>query len=153
MRPARSRWTCISRYATTPEIVSAPIFDKQTFDLKLFEMGIHNDIAEIVTRSACHRNSPQRISKQGIDNLRRSRGIAPENFRKTVDAIGWLAHSNYIAVFPPDCPVSERVIFPVSETRAAVLKTHALFASSTTMERSPITRPAPHSMDSKSCRR
>jgi hypothetical protein len=34
-----------SRYATTPETVSAPIFDKHTFDLKLSEMGIHNDIA------------------------------------------------------------------------------------------------------------
>jgi hypothetical protein len=37
-----------SRYVTTPEIISAPVFDKHTFDLKLSEMGIHNDIAEIV---------------------------------------------------------------------------------------------------------
>jgi predicted GH43/DUF377 family glycosyl hydrolase len=105
-----------SRFATTPEIVSAPIFNKQTFDLKLFEMGIHNDIAEIVLE-----NLPLQFTaldlKRGIDNLR-SRGIAPANFRKTVEAIRWLAHSNYMAVFPSDYPVSERVIFPVSENES-----------------------------------
>ena len=106
----------VSRYATTPEIVSAPIFDKRSFDLKLFEMGIHNDIAEIVIE-----NLPPKFTaldlKHAIGNLH-SRGIAPENFRKTVDAIGWLAHSNYMAVFPSDYPLSERVIFPVSENES-----------------------------------
>jgi predicted GH43/DUF377 family glycosyl hydrolase len=105
-----------SRYATTPEIVSAPIFDKRTFDLKLSEMGIHNDIAEIVLADLPPQFTAEDL-KQGIENLRR-RGIAPKNFRKTVNAIGWLAHSNYVAVFSPDCPVSERVLFPVSENES-----------------------------------
>jgi predicted GH43/DUF377 family glycosyl hydrolase len=105
-----------SRYATTPETVSVPIFDKRTFDLKLFEMGIHNDIAEIVLEGLPSQFTAEDL-KQGIDNLRK-KGIAPGYFRKTVDAIGWLAHSNYAAVFPPDCPVSERVLFPVSENES-----------------------------------
>ncbi|MFH1420023.1 MAG: glycoside hydrolase family 130 protein [Planctomycetota bacterium] len=104
------------RYATTPDIINAPIFDKHTFDLKLSEMGIHNDIAEIVLEDLPPQFTAEDLG-QGIDNLRR-RGIAPANFRKTVEAIGWLAHSNYVAVFPLDCPVSERVIFPVSENES-----------------------------------
>ncbi len=106
----------VSRYARTPEIISAPIFDKHTFDLKLSEMGIHNDIAEIVLADLPPQFSAEELG-QGIENLRQQ-GIAPRNFRKTVNAIAWLAHSNYVAVFPPDCPVSERVIFPVSENES-----------------------------------
>ena len=106
----------VSRFATTAEIISAPIFDKHTFDLKLLEMGIHNDIAEIVLENLPPQFTAEEL-KQGVGNLRR-RGIAPANFRKTVDAIGWLAHSNYAAVFPSDCPLSERIIFPVSENES-----------------------------------
>jgi predicted GH43/DUF377 family glycosyl hydrolase len=106
----------VTRYATTPEIIGAPIFDKHTFDLKLSEMGIHNDITEIVLE-----NLPPQFTVadlgQGIDNLR-GRGIAPSSFRKTIKAITWLAHSNYVAVFRADCPVSERVLFPVSENES-----------------------------------
>jgi predicted GH43/DUF377 family glycosyl hydrolase len=105
-----------SRYVTTPEIISAPIFDKHTFDLKLSEMDIHNDIAEIVLEDLPPQFTAEDLGR-GIDNLR-GRGIAPARFRKTVDAIRWLAHSNYVAVFPPDCPLSERVIFPVSENES-----------------------------------
>jgi predicted GH43/DUF377 family glycosyl hydrolase len=104
------------RYVSTPEIVSAPIFDKHTFDLKLSEMGIHNDTVDIVLENLPPQFTAEDLG-QGIDNLRR-RGIAPASFRKTVDAIGWLAHSNYVAVFPPDCPESERALFPVSENES-----------------------------------
>ncbi|MCH7870363.1 MAG: glycoside hydrolase family 130 protein [Planctomycetes bacterium] len=104
------------RYVTTPEIISAPIFDKHTFDLKLSEMGIHNDVTEIVLEGLPPQFTGEDLG-QGIDNLRR-RGLTPADFRKTVDAIKWLAHSNYVAVFPPDCPMSERVIFPVSENES-----------------------------------
>jgi predicted GH43/DUF377 family glycosyl hydrolase len=104
------------RYVSTPEIVSAPIFDKHTFDLKLSEMGIHNDTVDIVLENLPPQFTAEDLGR-GIDNLRR-RGIAPASFRKTVDAIGWLAHSNYVAVFPPDCPESERALFPVSENES-----------------------------------
>jgi len=104
------------RYVTTPEIISAPIFDKHTFDLKLSEMGIHNDIADIVLEDLPPRFTAGDL-EQGMDNLRK-RDIAPANFRKTVDAIGWLAHSNYVAVFRPDCPLCERVLFPSSENES-----------------------------------
>jgi predicted GH43/DUF377 family glycosyl hydrolase len=105
-----------SRYVTTPEIINAPVFHKRTFDLKLSEMGIHNDIATIVVEDLPPQFTADDL-KVGIANLRR-RGIAPANFRKTVAAIRWLAHSNYVAVFPPDCALSERVIFPASENES-----------------------------------
>ena len=105
-----------SRYVTTPEIIRTPIFNKHTFDLKLSEMGVHNDISEIVLEGL----PPQFIAddlEQGIENLRR-RGTAPAIVHETVEAIGWLARSNYVAVFPSDCPVSERIIFPVSDNES-----------------------------------
>lgn len=105
-----------SRYVTTPEIISAPSFDKHTFDLKLSEMGVHNDIAEIVLEELPPQFTADDLGR-GIDNLSK-RGIAPANFRKTVDAIRWLTHSNYVAVFAPDCALSERVLFPVSENES-----------------------------------
>jgi predicted GH43/DUF377 family glycosyl hydrolase len=105
-----------SRYVTTPEIVSAPVFDKHTFDLKLSEMGIHNDIAEFVLDGLPPQFTAEDL-EQGIDNLR-TRGVDPASFRKTVDAIGWLAHSNYVAVFPAESPMSDRIMFPVSENES-----------------------------------
>ena len=106
----------VSRYVATPEIVSIPVYDKHTFDLKLSEMGVHNDISEIVLEGLPPKFTTDDL-KQGIENLRR-RGTAPAIVRETVDAIGWLARSNYVAVFPPDCAVSERIIFPVSENES-----------------------------------
>jgi predicted GH43/DUF377 family glycosyl hydrolase len=106
----------VSRYVATPEIVSIPVYDKHTFDLKLSEMGVHNDISEIVLEGLPPKFTTDDL-KQGIENLRR-RGTAPAIVRETVDAIGWLARSNYVAVFPPDCAASERIIFPVSENES-----------------------------------
>ncbi|UCG16464.1 MAG: glycoside hydrolase family 130 protein [Phycisphaerales bacterium] len=105
-----------SRYVTTPEIISTLVYDKHTFDLKLSEMGVHNDISEIVLENVPPKFTADDL-KQAIENLRR-RSIAPAIIRETVDAIGWLARSNYVAVFPPDCAVSEMVIFPVSENES-----------------------------------
>jgi hypothetical protein len=79
-------------------------------------MGIHNDIAEIVLDGLPPQFTAEDL-EQGIDNLR-TRGIDPASFRKTVDAIGWLAHSNYVAVFPPESPMSDRIMFPVSENES-----------------------------------
>lgn len=105
-----------SRYVTTPEIIASPVFDKHTFVLKLSEMDIHNDIAKIVLRDLPSRFTADDLQR-GIKNLRK-RGIAAADSRKTIEAIGWLAHSNYVAVFSPDHPVSERVLFPVSENES-----------------------------------
>ena len=102
----------VSRYVATPEIISTPVYDKHTFDLKLSEMGVHNDISAIVLEGLPPQFTAEDL-EQGIENLGR-RGIAPAIVRETVDTIGWLAHSNYVAVFPPDCAMSERIIFPVS---------------------------------------
>ncbi len=105
-----------SRYVTPPEIISVPVYDKHTFDLKLSEMGVHNDISEIVLENL----SPQFTAddlKQGIENLRQ-RGVSPAVVRETVDAIEWLSRSNYVAVFPAEFTVSERIIFPVSENES-----------------------------------
>ena len=104
------------RYATTSHAISAPLFDKHTFDLKLSEMDIHNDVAELILADLAPQFTIEDLA-QGIHNLHR-RGIAPHNYRKTVEAIGWLAHSNYVAEFPPDSALSERIIFPVSENES-----------------------------------
>lgn len=105
-----------SRYVTAPETTSTPVFDKHTFDLKLAEMGVHNTISRIVLEDLPSQFTADNL-EQGIENLSR-RGIAPAIVHETVEAIGWLARSNYVAVFPPECALSERIIFPVSENES-----------------------------------
>jgi hypothetical protein len=104
----------LSDYVRTPRIHTDSSYDLHLFRLKLQEMGASN----AVTHQLLNRLPDNFTFKdlQGkIAELRNNGQFLPQ--AKT-DAIGmamWLAQSNYEILFRPDHPISERVIFPVSE--------------------------------------
>ena len=106
-----------SRYVTTPEIISAPIFDKHTFDLKLFEMGVHNDIAEIVLEDLPPQFTAEDLG-QGIDNLRRT-GHRPGEFPQD-RRCDWVARPQQLRrrIFRRTAPCPSGSYFPVSENES-----------------------------------
>ncbi len=89
---------------------------KKTFFLKLIEMGAYNDIVGELLDAL-----PDEFSHVELDRIVRamhSPDDASALFQETVENVLWLARSNYHLVFPPDCPISEVVVFPVTENES-----------------------------------
>jgi hypothetical protein len=139
------------RYVSTPEIVSAPIFDKHTFDLKLSEMGIHNDTVDIVLE-----NLPPQFTAEDLGGASTTcaDGASPLRvFAKPSMRLGGSLTAITLQYFPRTARSPSVPYFPSARTKAAESKTPVSFAFSATGGPSPILQRTPHSMDSKSCRR
>ena len=100
----------VSNYAITG-MRQKPHYDKHLFGLKLAELGADNEIAAHVLNPL-----PDRFT---FDELERSLALLDEKrvfpqviAFETTKIIHLLASSNYMAVYPRESPVSERVIFP-----------------------------------------
>ena len=103
----------VSDYVETPEIVS-PVYERHLFQLKLNEMEACNE-----TTTHLFSQMPEDFTlkdlKEQITELSLN-PIFPEAIQnRTFEIMYWLANSNYEISFKPNQPISERVIFPVSE--------------------------------------
>ncbi len=105
----------LSDYVEAPEIHPNPSYDRYLFRLKLQEMGASN----AVTHQLLNRLSDNFTFNdlQGkITELQNNGQFRPQEKMDAIDMAMWLAKSNYEISFRPDYPISERVIFPVSES-------------------------------------
>ena len=86
-----------------------PIYDKHLFGLKLGELGADNEITARVLTPL-----PERFSFDELEHALTSLDhLFPAVIaHETAKLIHLLASSNYLAVYPRESPVSERVIFP-----------------------------------------
>jgi predicted GH43/DUF377 family glycosyl hydrolase len=100
----------VSPYAITGHR-RKPLYDQHLFGAKLTELGANNEIAAAVLNPL-----PERFSFDELESSLAAmdqRGLYPTVIaHETVKLIHLLASSNYLAVYPADSPVSERVIFP-----------------------------------------
>ena len=107
----------VSRFASAPDIVPNPDYQKKAFAIKLQEMGFENQYAKAVMDAL-----PDGFSRSDLDKaVSRTRGgTLPEtrDLHRTLDCIQWLADSNYELQFSPELAMSERVIFPVSSNES-----------------------------------
>ncbi len=105
----------LSDYVETPEIHPNPNYDRHLFRLKLQEMGASNAITHQILNRLPDNFTFNDL--QGKIAELQTNGQFP--LQEKADAIGtarWLAQSNYEMLFRKDLPISERVIFPVSES-------------------------------------
>ncbi|VAW77979.1 FIG01423360: glycoside hydrolase [hydrothermal vent metagenome] len=105
----------LSDYVDTPEIHPNPGYDRHLFRLKLQEMGASN----VVTHQLLNRlpDSFTFNDLQGkIAELQNNSQLPWQEKTDAIDMAMWLAQSNYQILFRKDHPISERVIFPVSES-------------------------------------
>jgi len=105
----------LSNYVETPEIHPNPSYDRYLFRLKLQEMGASKTATQLLLK-----NLPDNFSfselQEKITELQNHKQPLSQKKTETIEMAMWLARSNYQILFRKDHPISERVIFPVSES-------------------------------------
>jgi len=97
-----------------PEAIKRHVYNKPVFIEKLTEMQIQKDLIGMVmehldekfTYGELQLSIDKAIEKNNLDSIQ----------RKVVKDINWLANSHYEISFSLDTALSERVIFPISDT-------------------------------------
>ncbi len=105
----------LSDYVRTPNIHPNPSYDRHLFRLKLQEMGASN----AVTHQLLNRlpdNFTFNDLQVKITELQNNGQCLPEEKTDAIDMAMWLAQSNYEILFRKEHQISERVLFPVSES-------------------------------------
>ena len=110
-----------NRFVTTPDLVSDPSYEKPLFERKLEEMGFRGGITSEVL-DPLPENFNLRDLKGSLGNYKRrpayARKTAAHEESRALDNIQWLAKSNYEVEFHESVPLSERIIFPVSDNES-----------------------------------
>ena len=101
-----------SRFVSTGHRTPNPSYKKEVFGRKLKKLGLDNDLSRAVLGALADRFSFTELTEACASS--KSREIRERIRRQTIEAIHWLATSNYEVEFRPDSAVSERVIFPAS---------------------------------------
>ncbi len=104
-----------TRFALTARPEDDALYDKESYVLKLREMKAYNPLAEPILAVLDPRFTISDL-KYAIERCRPQTGQT--QYRELADSMLWLAHSNYELDFSPDAALSERVIFPVSESES-----------------------------------
>ena len=105
----------LSDYVETPEIHPNPSYDRHLFQLKLQEMGASNAVTHQLLNKLPDNFTFNDLQGK-IAELQNNGQFLPQEKTAAIDMAMWLARSNYQLSFRPDHPISERVIFPVSES-------------------------------------
>jgi predicted GH43/DUF377 family glycosyl hydrolase len=102
----------LTRFALTGKPLDDTRYHKDTYVLKLVEMGGHQHWVEPVLQQLDSYFTMSDLR----DAIQACRPESPSHthYKETTDAMLWLAASNYALDFSPDSELSERVIFPVS---------------------------------------
>ena len=107
----------VSRYVATPEIHTDPVYNRLHFRRKLEEIGardrVMNQLLEGLKETFTFGELEQQIKKL------RSTKFRLVDKQHAIDTALWLARSNYEVIFRPEEPISERVLFPVTENESS----------------------------------
>ncbi len=103
----------VSRYVSAPEIIPDPSYEKESFHIKLHEMGFDNHLAEAVLSSLGDHFNRSELN-QSVGTVRHETRPLTSDVQRTLECIQWLADSNYELRFSRKLAISERIIFPVS---------------------------------------
>jgi len=107
----------LSQYVATPEIHTDPVYQRRHFRRKLEEMGVQDRVLDHLLKGLKEAFTFAELEVQ-IGKVRSSK-YRIVNKHLAIDTALWLARSNYEIIFRPDEPISERVIFPVSENESS----------------------------------
>jgi predicted GH43/DUF377 family glycosyl hydrolase len=105
----------LSDYVEAPAIHPNPSFDRHLFRLKLQEMGASNAVTHQLLNWLPDNFSFNDLQGK-IAELHNNGQLLWQEKTDAIDMAMWLAQSNYEILFRKDHPISERVIFPVSES-------------------------------------
>jgi predicted GH43/DUF377 family glycosyl hydrolase len=107
----------LSDYVRTPNIHPNPSYDRHLFRLKLQEMGASNAVTHQLLNKLPDNFTFNNL-QETIAQLQTNGQFLPQEKRDAIDMSLWLAQSNYEILFRKEHKISERVIFPVSESES-----------------------------------
>ena len=107
----------VSQYVATPEIHTDPVYERLHFQRKLEEMGVPDRVMNLLLDGRGKTFMVAELERK-IKSLRSTKHRLADK-QHAIDTALWLARSNYEVIFKPDQPISERVIFPVSENESS----------------------------------
>jgi predicted GH43/DUF377 family glycosyl hydrolase len=102
-----------SRFVTTPDHIPPTSYDKGIFWRQLQELGVADNIAETIVKTLGEGFTVDQLAQE-IQYLRRYAQHRNSEFDRTASRLLNLAKSNYEAIYSPDQPLTERVIFPTA---------------------------------------
>jgi len=103
----------VSPYIEVPNVELDPHYDANAFSLKLRELKADNQVSGAIMSRLGQSFSYEEL----LNSVQLERDSTKDTIgrRKTIEAILWLAQSNYEEHFRRDSRLEERAIFPVSE--------------------------------------
>ncbi|MFT5132696.1 MAG: putative GH43/DUF377 family glycosyl hydrolase [Gammaproteobacteria bacterium] len=107
-----------SNYVRTPRIHTESSYDRELFRLKLQDMGASNRVAKWLLSDLAKKFTFKALQKK-IDKHTNGSRIRASDKKDVMEKAMWLARSNYEIQFRPDHQISERVLFPRSESESA----------------------------------
>ncbi len=98
------------------EIIKRYIYEKENFLHKLREMDISAELTELMIAELPEQFDYRQLVRK-VNEVLKKNNLSPEKHR-AVEKIIWLADAHYEVSFSLDTDISERVLFPVSETES-----------------------------------
>lgn len=107
----------VTPYASITRPVDDKLYNKARFHRKLVEMGAYNPLGDAVMERL---DDPFMFTdlRRAIDAAWPGEEGYRNTYRTLTEQMLWLAHSNYQLCFPETSLLSERVIFPVSDSES-----------------------------------
>jgi predicted GH43/DUF377 family glycosyl hydrolase len=103
----------VTRFVTAPEIHTNPTYNRQSFTVKLHEMGFENEYTATVMQPLGKTFSLEELDRS-LRAVSQPAHVVTREEQRTLECMRWLAESNYELSFPEKSAMSERVLFPVS---------------------------------------
>ena len=103
----------VTRFVTAPEIHVNPSYQRQSFTVKLHEMGFENDYTATVMQPLGETFTLDELDTS-LRAVSQPAHVVTREEQRTLECMRWLAESNYELSFPPKSAMSERILFPVS---------------------------------------
>jgi predicted GH43/DUF377 family glycosyl hydrolase len=107
----------LSNYVRTPRIHTDSSYDRELFRLKLKDMGASSKVSQWLLSDLPDEFTFNELQKK-IDEHYNGNNIRERDKTDAIEKAMWLARSNYEILFKPDHQISERVLFPRSETES-----------------------------------
>ncbi len=104
----------VNDFVEQPEVIKTHEYDKSQFHKKLDEMNIHKDIVEMVMDRLGDYFTYSELQEsihECVKNITLS-----YSKKNVIQALVWLASAHYEITFSLDTAISERVIFPISDS-------------------------------------
>lgn len=108
----------LSNYVRTPRIHTESSYDLELFRLKLEDMGVSNRVSLWLLDGLSDQFTFQELQNKIDEHHTTGRGVRARGKLESIDRAMWLARSNYEIFFRSDHQISERVIFPISESES-----------------------------------